>query len=257
MTLDRSLRETFGKVSKLYDSVRESYPKELIDDIVAFSEIEQESQVLDIGCGSGQATLLFAERGYKITGIDLSKNLVTLAREKTKNFQKMNYLVGSLEETNFIPAYFDLIIAAQSWHWVDQKSSYQKVHTILKKDGSFAPFWKFLQFQQGTFLLEVKEMLLRLCPEFPPDFGNTAEVMTKRIIESKLFTSIERREYHATFSYPHQKFLGLIESYSWVQATEEHTRKKLIEEIKTVIDKEEEFLTLPYKYVLLVAKKRS
>ena len=49
MTLDRSLRETFGKVSKLYDSVRESYPKELIDDIVAFSEIEQESQVLDIG----------------------------------------------------------------------------------------------------------------------------------------------------------------------------------------------------------------
>src|SRR3989344_251743 len=128
MTLDRSLRETFGKVSKLYDSVRESYPKELIDDIVAFSEIEQESQVLDIGCGSGQATLLFAERGYKITGIDLSKNLVTLAREKTKNFQKMNYLVGSLEETNFIPAYFDLIIAAQSWHWVDQKSSYQKVH---------------------------------------------------------------------------------------------------------------------------------
>ncbi|MBU0466506.1 MAG: class I SAM-dependent methyltransferase, partial [Nanoarchaeota archaeon] len=65
MALNREEGRTFGPISSLYDKARISYPSTLIDDVIAFSGVEN-GNVLDVGCGTGQATILFAERGFYV-----------------------------------------------------------------------------------------------------------------------------------------------------------------------------------------------
>ncbi len=50
-----------------------------------FDEIGKVRRVLDIGCGTGEMTLRMAERGYEVTGIDISSDMLALAENKARN----------------------------------------------------------------------------------------------------------------------------------------------------------------------------
>jgi ubiquinone/menaquinone biosynthesis C-methylase UbiE len=64
MTEERNrLRATFDQVAPLYDEAHPTYPEELFDDVVSLSGIPPGGRILEIGCGTGQATVLFARRG--------------------------------------------------------------------------------------------------------------------------------------------------------------------------------------------------
>ncbi|MBU1111148.1 MAG: class I SAM-dependent methyltransferase, partial [Nanoarchaeota archaeon] len=66
MGRDLSLGKTFRKVSEEYDSARTGYPEEVIDYILTQSGIGKDGRILDVGCGTGKATTVFAERGYEV-----------------------------------------------------------------------------------------------------------------------------------------------------------------------------------------------
>ncbi|WP_392475982.1 hypothetical protein [Nostoc sp. C110] len=68
------LRSTFNQVALLYDQVRPGYPEALFDDVVSLSRINPGGRILEIGCGTGQATVPFARRGYRILCIELGDN---------------------------------------------------------------------------------------------------------------------------------------------------------------------------------------
>ena len=59
------LRTTFDEAALLYDDVRPGYPEALFHDVVSLSGIPSGGRILEIGCGTGQATVPFARRGYR------------------------------------------------------------------------------------------------------------------------------------------------------------------------------------------------
>jgi ubiquinone/menaquinone biosynthesis C-methylase UbiE len=50
------LGQVFDEVPELYDRVRPAYPDELFADLVAITGMDERSSVLEVGCGTGQAT---------------------------------------------------------------------------------------------------------------------------------------------------------------------------------------------------------
>src|SRR5688500_18042161 len=64
-------RATLEEVAKLYDRVRPTYPQQAFDDLVALAQLPEAARIVEIGCGTGQATLPLAERGYRITCLEL------------------------------------------------------------------------------------------------------------------------------------------------------------------------------------------
>ena len=54
------LKTTFNIVASLYDEVRPGYPDELVRDVLGFSEMDRSGKILEVGCGTGQASRLFA-----------------------------------------------------------------------------------------------------------------------------------------------------------------------------------------------------
>ena len=64
-------RAIFDEVPELYDRVRPGYPAQLFEDVVGLSGIGARARVLEIGPGTGQATLPLAQRGYELTAVEL------------------------------------------------------------------------------------------------------------------------------------------------------------------------------------------
>src|ERR687893_552443 len=88
------LRTTFDGAALLYDEVRPGYPEELFDDVVSLSGIPSGGRILEVGCGTGQATLPLARRGYNILCVELGENLAAVARRNLAAYPRVGILTG-------------------------------------------------------------------------------------------------------------------------------------------------------------------
>src|SRR5262249_682032 len=58
------LRQTFGTVAERYDRARPTYPAGVYDDLAALAAVPPGGRILEIGPGTGKATVELARRGY-------------------------------------------------------------------------------------------------------------------------------------------------------------------------------------------------
>ena len=94
--MDRRL--LFDEHSREYNEVRPGYPKELIEDVIQISGIPESGSILEIGCGTGQATISFSAMDFSILCIDLGSELVRITREKFRDYFNVRVLCSSFEK---------------------------------------------------------------------------------------------------------------------------------------------------------------
>ena len=99
MNKDLSLRLTFNEFAYLYDKARHCYPEELIEVLIKETKLSTDSKLLEIGPGTGQATMSLAKRNFNITAIEIGNNLSEILRAKLKNYPKTNVVTGAFENT--------------------------------------------------------------------------------------------------------------------------------------------------------------
>lgn len=246
------LGDRFGEISELYDETRAGYPQELADDVMKLSGSTHKSKVLEVGCGSGKATIMFAKKGCSVIGLDISDELISIAKEKTNDYPNISYKLGSFEETDFQDK-FDLIISAQAWHWLDQNTSYDKAYNLLVDQGSLVLFWKYQDTGKSDFVKAVRELYGVHCSMYPPDFGNTDQF--ERHLSSDSFKTIMRKEYHSVLKYSAKKYFDFIQTISWGRSLSDSGRALFNTDLTGLLIKQNNPIQVPYKYVLLVAKK--
>lgn len=69
-------RLSFNEIAALYDKARPDYPDALFDDVYAAAGLAPRDAVLDVGCGSGQATVGWARRDLALTALDPGDDLL-------------------------------------------------------------------------------------------------------------------------------------------------------------------------------------
>ena len=129
----------FNTAATLYEEIRPGYPEELISDIVELSGLENQSRILEVGCGTGKASRPFAERGYELVCLDIGADLLAVASERLKQFPNVSFVEQAFEEWES-DGKFDMIISATAFHWVDPKVRYLKASEVLKPKGFLAVF---------------------------------------------------------------------------------------------------------------------
>ncbi len=132
------LGHVFDEVPDLYDRVRPGYPAELIADLVAETDLGDNARVLEVGCGTGQATLPLAQLGHRITAVEPGARLAQLARQKLAAYPNVDICVSTFEDWDATDQRFDLLVAAASWHWVDPAVGWRRAHEILRPGRSMA-----------------------------------------------------------------------------------------------------------------------
>src|SRR5579859_7520187 len=119
---DRARAESYGSVAELYDRARPSYPDALLDALVAGGA----ARVLDVGCGTGIAAALLAARGCAVLGVEPDARMAAVARAKGLDVE-----VGRFECWDARGRSFDLVTAAQSWHWIEPAGGVAKAASVL------------------------------------------------------------------------------------------------------------------------------
>ncbi|XP_045567048.1 putative methyltransferase DDB_G0268948 [Salmo salar] len=115
-------------------------PQELITEILGFLENMKERPfdlAVDIGCGSGQGTLLLAPHFTQVIGTDISPAQleVALANSSTPN---IFYRQCPAEELPFADGGPDLVTSMTAAHWFDRPWFLQEADRLLKPRGCLA-----------------------------------------------------------------------------------------------------------------------
>ena len=134
------LRETFDAAAALYHGARPGYPDELFDDLVTLSRIPDSGRILEVGAGTGIATLPLARRGFRVLALEPGPALAAEARRNLDAFPAVEVIEETLEAWPVEPAAFELALAATSWHWVEQPRGYEQLGRALTPGGAFAMF---------------------------------------------------------------------------------------------------------------------
>ena len=131
-------RASFDADARAYDRARPGYPDPLFDDLVALAGIPEHGSVLEIGSGTGKASLPLAQRGFQLVGIELGANMAAIARERLARFPNATIVVADFESHPLPEASFDAAISASAWHWIDPRVGFPKVARALKPGGALA-----------------------------------------------------------------------------------------------------------------------
>jgi ubiquinone/menaquinone biosynthesis C-methylase UbiE len=136
---------------------------------IARMNVPKDARVLDIGCGSGWATRLLA--GYaaegRVTGIDISDEMIQLAREQSKSFPNVDYEVASAESLPFADDEFTHAFSMESlYYYRDLPRALSEIHRVMKVGGLFCAvvdlYWESPATHQWVEDLKVPVQLLRI-----------------------------------------------------------------------------------------------
>jgi SAM-dependent methyltransferase len=131
-------RFTFDEVAELYDRHRPGYPEALFDDLIALSGISPGGRILEIGCGTGQATVPLACRGFPVLCLEPGPSLARVARQQLASFPAVEVVSQTFEAWEVEAGAFSLVVSAQAFHWVSPDVRFTKAAAALHPEGALA-----------------------------------------------------------------------------------------------------------------------
>src|SRR5262245_33700557 len=131
-------RATFDEVAELYARARPRYPESVIDDVVELGGFVPGSQIVEIGCGTGQATAALAERGLEITCVELGPRLAEVARRELARYPTVQVVNADFEHWHPAGSPYDGVVAFTAFHWIDPERRYLLAARALRPGGALA-----------------------------------------------------------------------------------------------------------------------
>jgi SAM-dependent methyltransferase len=133
----------FNGLANVYAHSRPDYPRDLIDFLVACCSLDGDSLIVDVGCGTGISSRLFAVRGIPVIGIEPNQEMRKTAEAELWDspFARPTYQPGQAEATGLADQVADLVLAAQAFHWFQPEPALREFHRLLKPAGWTALVW--------------------------------------------------------------------------------------------------------------------
>lgn len=125
-------KDHFSSGSAGYAAYRPSYPLELIDELTSISA--GTGRVLDCGCGTGQLSVLLAERFDEVVATDASAAQIAAAEPR----EGVIYRTAVAEDSGLADASVDLVTVAQAAHWLDLEKFYDEARRIARPGAAVA-----------------------------------------------------------------------------------------------------------------------
>jgi SAM-dependent methyltransferase len=258
MSRDRSLRTAFDEVARQYDQARPGYPEALIEDTITLSGIPPGGRILEIGCGPGKATLPFARRGYSMLCLELGPALAALAAEHCRPYPAVEIQAIAFEDWPLQPRAFDLALSAEAFHWIPSEIGYVKAADALRENGALALCWNGHLGGDEDFLQQVESLYGDVAPSLAPSAREAPEVLEQRTLAdfqaAGRFGDVVVRRYPWTVTYSASQYVGLLRTYSPIQALPEGARRELLTGIRALIEERGGSMESRYSSVLYVGR---
>jgi SAM-dependent methyltransferase len=263
--MDEQRRVSFGSVAELYDRSRPSYPEELVNDVLEFAGAGAAGRggaprALEVGAGTGKATLRFAERGVSVVALEPSAEMAAVARRNCAAYENV-----TIEETEFERwrphgGSFRFLFSAQAWHWVAPDVRYAAARAVLEPGGALAPFWNIPDWEACELRDELREAYRRsgegdgTGDPFHPSVQPGHDDWPGEIAATSGFDGAEVRYYRWRSTYTTERYVDLLGTQSANLVMDDAQRDRLFTDIASVIDGHGGSFELSYLTQLCLAR---
>ncbi|MDN3357869.1 class I SAM-dependent methyltransferase [Actinomadura sp. DC4] len=229
------LRAGFDTAAEDYERTRPVCPPSLFDDLVERAGLRAGDRVIEIGCGTGQATVPLAERGLAVTAVELGAGLAAIARERLAAFPAAEVVTCAFEDWSPPDTPAAAVVAVNSLHWVDPRLRYSRPAELLRPGGAMAvagcfwarpagaePFWTDVQedYRAVGFEGDPPPPPEGIGPwHFPPEAGG-------------LFEEVASLRYPFQVPYSADDYLTNLATQSGTQALGEERRTEFLTRVR-------------------------
>jgi SAM-dependent methyltransferase len=259
-------RLRFGQIAALYDRVRPAYPEDLVDAVFDYGSPDPLLPALDIGAGTGQATVQFATRGLNVIALEPSAEMAQIANDKfTAGGLDAVAVVGEFETFPCGEDRFGLIYSATAWHWLDPEVCFQIAARSIAPRGTLAvlstwPLWRRTELRPA-----LDEVYLRsgappaemgpMCVA-EPDPGALASEWVRETNACGAFGDQQGKLAAWSVRYTGQEYVDLLATYGDHIGLDDDVRSRLFEGVAGVIESAGGTIEVSYSTLLLLARAR-
>ena len=250
----RQIAESFGNEAERYERARPAYPKAMVEAILAASPGDH---VLDVGSGTGISARPFQQRGCQVLGVDPDERMAALARASGIEVE-----IAKFEEWAPAGRIFDVVIAGQTWHWVDPVLGASKAAEVLRPGGRIALFWNVMSVPPD-FAEGFSAVYRRVLPQFPffqggmpggaASYAPLTEKATEGIQKTGKFDEPEQWQFDWERSYTTDEWLDTVPSFGGHSQMPPEKLSALLEGIGEVIDGVGGRFTMGYSAIVVTA----
>ena len=233
----------YSAVAKNYNKARPLYPQELINRVVYLTKLTSDSNILEIGCGSGQATRAFAPLDLSMVCLEPSFEASEIAQENCIAYPKIDIKNTSLEEWELEPGKFDAVLAANAWHWLPPEVSYPKSAQALKPEGYLILLWNMSPHPSYELYQKLAQVYQVHAPhlsryETPEDQENILQKLGQKIIDSQYFSDVHSEHFLQEVKYPIDDYLLLLQTFSPYLELPLEQKKNLFSDLRHLLEQD-------------------
>lgn len=133
--------ERFMGFADCYDAYRPQPPVVIVDILTQLARTPVPDLVVDLGCGTGLSTRLWAETAREVVGVEPSADMrrqAEMQSAETGGSAKVSFRDGLSDQTGLPDECADIVTSSQSLHWMDPEPTFAEVARILRPGGVFA-----------------------------------------------------------------------------------------------------------------------
>jgi SAM-dependent methyltransferase len=255
------LRTTFEEVPEQYDRARPGYPPQVFDDLTSLGGLAAGARILEIGCGTGKATVPLAERGFGIVCVELGAGLAAVACAKLAAYPAVEVVNARFETWEPTGEPFDAVVSFTAFHWIDPEVRFEKSARVLRERGvlAVAGSQHVLPDRRDRFWIDVQEDYDAVVPGDngpPPSHPDERADLSADIERSGRFRNVGARRYVWQLRYTAESYIAVLDTYSGHRALDDETRNRLYERIRRCIHAQpNQAVTKTYLTTLNVARK--
>ena len=248
--------QLFNLVPDAYRDARPPYPDAVFALLTRVCGLRAGARVLEVGAGTGQATLPLLRCGAQVTAIEPGTALSEVLIQRAAGYP-LTVMTATFEAATVPKSAFDIVAAATAWHWVDPRVRVHKAASTLHPGGWLAvwltafgdptrpdPFSDALQ----PVLRRLAPQLLRVAPAAAPD---------QEIETSGLFTGLQRHTISWDGRHDSAGLRTLFSTFSPWLALPEPQRREVLDAVERLA--REEFggvVVRPYQTLVYLAERR-
>ncbi len=251
-------RFTFDEIPELYDRSRPRYPAALFDDLITLAALPPTGRILEIGCGTGQATASLVQRGYSMLCLEPGAAMLRVAKKNLDRFPNVDFAHSTFEAWPLESGSFDLVVSAQAFHWVDPEVRFTKTAAALKPAGALAVFGNSVADSPSPAHDEIAAVYAQHAPavigtsatRWYGDEGPVRELFDA----SGRFGSVTWRHYPWSQAYTPAEYCDLLRSHSDHQMLPPEQLMTLLDAIAQVISAHGSAIEVAYEAHLYLAQ---
>jgi len=235
----------FNDRADAYAKYRPTYPSEAIAWLIEKTGVTPQSQIADIGAGTGKFAQLLLERGMRVCAVEPGAAMRGIAAHDLGAFEGFSVSDGGAEETKLQAESIDLITVAEAFRWFDKAKSREEFRRILKPDGSVALVWNVGNVWYSDFTREFLETRKRLRDA---ERTGTNKPSTRADIDEFFGGTWEREGFFWARPMTFEELWGYTLSHSDTVSSEHPNYEILHDELRALFARHEENGVVLYAY---------